>query len=252
MASMALKLRGVLKKKNISSNDEDKKAMLLKEDSPFAVQEAYKTIRTNLQFALSPSENKCVVVSSALPSEGKSTTCANLALTMAQTGATVLLIDADLRKSSTHKLFSIPNKVGLSSVLGGFCEVGKGIHGAVFPNLDVMTAGPTPPNPSELLGSDNMEQLIDALRKVYDYIFIDSPPINVVTDALVAAKYAAGVVLIARQGQTTHEEFRRAITSIEFTNQKILGMVLNEVTEAQGGYYKYKYRKSYKDYKEYR
>lgn len=234
--------------KKIADSEDERKEKLLNDESPFAMQEAYKTIRTNLQFALSTSNNKCIVVSSALPSEGKSTTCVNLALTMAQTGANVLIIDADMRKPSTHKILSLKNKVGLSSVVGGFCKVGEGIRYDVHSNLDVMTAGPTPPNPSELLGSDNMNKLITGMSEVYDYIFIDTPPINIVSDALIVAQQAAGIVLVARSHQTTHDELSRAISSVEFANKKILGIVVNGVRSESGGYYKYKY-KDYRSYK---
>lgn len=221
--------------------------ILIDDDTPFAIKEAYKTARTNLLFALATNENKCVIMTSALASEGKSTNCANLALTMSQTGATVLLIDADLRKSTQHKIFGISNTIGLAEILGGFCKVADGVQEQVHPNLDIITAGQVPPNPSELLGSQNMQKLIEIVSKNYNYIFIDSPPVNIVTDALVLARYAAGLIMCTRCRQSTHDELRRAVASVEFANAKILGMVVCDVKDTGAGYY----RKSYKSYKNY-
>lgn len=221
--------------------------ILINDDTPFSIKEAYKTARTNLLFALATSENKCVIMTSALAAEGKSTNCANLALTMSQTGASVLLIDADLRKSTQHKIFGISNTIGLAEILGGFCKVADGLHEHVHPNLDIITAGQVPPNPSELLGSQNMQKLIEIVTENYNYIFIDSPPVNIVTDALVLARYAAGLIVCTRHRQSTHDELRRAVASIEFANAKILGMVVCDVKDTSGGYY----RKSYKSYRSY-
>ncbi len=221
--------------------------ILINDDTAFAIKEAYKTARTNLLFALATSENKCVIMTSALAAEGKSTNCANLALTMSQTGASVLLVDADLRKSTQHKIFGLSNTIGLAEILGGFCKVGDGVHEQVHPNLDIITAGQVPPNPSELLGSQNMQKLIEIVSENYNYIFIDSPPVNIVTDALVLARYAAGLIVCTRHRQSTHDELRRAITSIEFANAKVLGMLVCDVKDMSGGYY----RKSYKSYKSY-
>ncbi|WMJ83508.1 CpsD/CapB family tyrosine-protein kinase [Oscillospiraceae bacterium LTW-04] len=221
--------------------------ILIDDNTPFAIKEAYKTARTNLLFALATSENKCVIMTSALASEGKSTNCANLALTMSQTGASVLLIDADLRKSTQHKIFGISNTIGLAEILGGFCKVGDGVQEQVHPNLDIITAGQVPPNPSELLGSQNMQKLIEIVSKNYSYIFIDSPPVNIVTDALVLAKYAAGLIMCTRYRQSTHDEVRRAVASVEFANAKILGMIVCDVRDTGSSYY----RKSYKSYKSY-
>lgn len=225
----------------------DTYGILIDENTPFAIKEAYKTARTNLLFSLSTSENKCVIMTSALAAEGKSTNCANLALTMSQTGASVLLIDADLRKSTQHKIFGISNTIGLAEILGGFCKVGDGVQEQIHPDLDIITAGQVPPNPSELLGSQNMQKLIEIVSENYNYIFIDSPPVNIVTDALVLARYAAGLIMCTRYRQSTHDELRRAVASVEFANAKILGMIVCDVKDVGGGYY----RKSYKSYKSY-
>jgi len=210
---------------------------------PFQVAEAYKTLRTNLLFTLAAGENKTVVVSSASPSEGKSSTCANLAIAMAQTDAKVVLIDADLRKPTQFKVFAINNNKGLSTILAGFSDLDEVINHDVMPNLDLITSGPTPPNPSELLGAERMSLLINQLRARYEYIFIDTPPINVVTDALVVSNMAAGVVVVARHGQSTYNDLTKAVSSLEFSGANILGLVVNGIKEKAGRFGKYKYSK---------
>lgn len=218
----------------------------LDDDTPFPIVEAYKTVRTNLLFALAPQQSKALVMSSAMPSEGKSTTCSNLALAMAQTGARVLLIDGDLRKPAQHKIFRRPANAGLSRLLVGLDTVSDAVQKDIVPNLDLIASGPIPPNPSELLGSDNMNELLKSMDERYNYIFIDSPPINVVTDAIVLANWVAGMVLVTRQGLSTYNELTRAVSGIEFAGANILGIIINDVRDPGGpyGYYRshYQYR----------
>ena len=230
-----------LKKSGARQNDTK-----LSNETPFQVAEAYKILRTNLLFALAAGKNKVMVVSSALPSEGKSATCANLAITVAQTGARVIIVDADLRKPTQYQIFKCNNSKGLTTILAGFNNLDEVIKKEVEPNLDIITSGPTPPNPSELLGTERMSHLIEKLVEHYEYVFIDTPPINVVTDAMVLANKTAGVVLVARHGQSTYDNFTKAISSIEFSGANILGVVINAVSEKSGRYGKYgKYKYSY-------
>ena len=177
-------------------------------------------------FVLSDSENKRVVISSALPNEGKTITAINLAIAFSQTGKKVLLIDADLRRPTVYQRLKINNNKGLSSILVGFCSLREAVRN-ISPNFDVLTSGAIPPNPSELLGGNNMSLLLDGLKDYYDYIIIDTPPINMVSDALVLTPKTDGLVLITRQGKTTHDQFRKAIASIELANVKLLGAILN-------------------------
>jgi capsular exopolysaccharide synthesis family protein len=216
----------------------------LSDSSPFQVTEAYKTLRTNLLFTLATSRNKAVIISSASPSEGKSSTCANIAITMAQTGARVIIIDADLRKPTQHYIFKKATRQGLTDILAGFNKVNELIDEQVEPGLDLIVSGPVPPNPSELLGSDKMRELIEELNTRYDYIFIDTPPVNIVTDATVLAPKTAGVILIARQLQSTYDDLKKAVSSIEFTGASILGIVINAIKEKHGTYGKYAYKYS--------
>jgi len=218
---------------------------------PFAVVEAYKTIRTNLMFTLSQKGTKCIVFSSSMPSEGKSTSTVNVAIAFSQMGHKTLVVDCDLRKPSLHKKLRVSNTKGLSSVLVGFCDVSEAVTN-INPCLDVLTAGPTPPNPSELLGSDNLGSLIDMLKQYYEYILIDSPPINVVSDALVVAPKTDGMVMIVHDYVTTHEQIRKAFSSIELAGINLLGVILNGAVEPKGSYKKKDYqKKGYKGYGNY-
>ena len=219
------------------------KSVQLITGSTFQVIEAYKILRTNLLFALAAGENKVVVISSALPSEGKSSTCANLAAAMAQTGAKVVLIDADLRKPTQNQIFKCDNSRGLSGILAGFNDLEEVIERSVNPNLDIITSGPIPPNPSELLGCEQMSCLLAHLSKEYEYVFIDTPPINVVADALIISNKAAGVVMVVRHGHSTYNELTKAVSRVEFANAVILGLVVNGIKEKSGMYGKHKYGK---------
>lgn len=196
---------------------------------PFAVSEAYKTVRTNLLFSLASLGQKTVVVSSPLPAEGKSVTCANLAIALAQTSAKVMLIDGDLRRPTQHKLFGVDNTKGLSNMLAGFESVADSVKRNVYNNLDLVTAGALPPNPSELLGSKNMEVFVKKMEEYYDYILIDSPPINIVTDAVVLSKNSAGLMMVVRSQQTSVDDLHSAISTIKAAKSNVLGVVVSDV-----------------------
>lgn len=221
-----------------------------KQHVPFAIVEAYKTIRANLMFLLSGAKNKTVVLSSSNVGEGKSTTAVNLAIAFAQLGSKVLLIDADMRRPSIYKKMKLSNQKGLSSVLVGFCEIGEAIS-HINPYFDIMTSGPVPPNPSELLGSDKMSELLDKLSEDYDYIFIDTPPVNVVSDALVVAPKTEGIVYVVHDSVTTHDELQKALSSVEFADVRMLGVILNGTNRRKSRYryltgrYYYKYYSYY-------
>lgn len=212
---------------------------------PFAVVEAYKTIRTNLQFLLSQNAKKAIVISSALQSEGKSSTAYNCAVAFSQLGHKVILIDADLRKPSIHKKMKLDNSSGLSSALVKFCPLEEAIHHKNA-YLDIMTSGPIPPNPSELLGSTAMSDLLATLREKYEYIIIDTPPINVVSDALVLAPQTSGVALVVKDGYCTHDHLKKVLSAIEFANVRLLGFILNATGNGSSSY---KSRYSYRRYR---
>lgn len=217
---------------------------ILTDKVQFSVTEAYNMLRTNLNFTLSTQENNAFVISSPLSGDGKSTTAANIAITLAQTKAKVLLVDCDLRRPVQHKMFNISNEKGLSSVLTGE-KFENNVNKAVYENLDVITSGPMPPNPSELLGSANMQRFLEYTRGLYDYVILDTSPINVVTDALLLSKTVAGIMLVVRQGVSTYDEIDRAIESIDFVEGNILGVVINSVEENNTKYGR-KYGYAYK------
>lgn len=214
----------------------------------FRVAEAYKMIRTNLLFTLANAKNRIVVFSSAEPSAGKSTLCSNLAIVMAQTGAKVLLIDADMRKPVLHRNFRIGKTLGLSKILGNLNTVDECIHQQVAPNLDLLPSGSIPPNPSELLGSERMHKLLEQVEARYDYVFIDSPPLGLVADALVVAPQAAGVVLVARQKQTTYDELDECIAAVKQIDATMLGVVVTDVHSDTAGYMRYDNKRYYRSY----
>ncbi|WP_295090375.1 polysaccharide biosynthesis tyrosine autokinase [Ruminococcus sp.] len=231
------------KKKN---SDEDDHVKLTDKDVAFNVVESYKSIRTNVTFALSTVDKKVFAVSSANPGEGKSTTSANIAIALAQGGNKILLIDADMRKAVQHKIFGLKNKKGLSSAISKMAQLEECIQKNVMDNLDVMTAGPVPPNPSELLASENMGAILEQLSQEYSMILIDTPPVNVVTDAMELAKYSSGIIVVLKYGSTTNDDIEDSIKKIEFAKMNMLGFIMNDVKTKRSGYYsKYKYKDKY-------
>ena len=194
----------------------------------------YRAIRTNIQFAGAGKHLKYIAFTSSVPGEGKSTTISNLALTMAQDGKKVLLIDNDLRKPMQHKVFGLLNK-GLTNIIAMGLTFDEVVNKDVFPNLDVLTSGPIPPNPSEILGSEKMSDILKEVGEKYDYILLDLPPILAVTDAASWA-HADGIVLVVRSGITAPEEAKEAKKRLEAGHANILGVVLNGVPTEKKGY----------------
>ena len=219
----------------------------ISEDTPFAITEAYNTARTNTMFAVSTGERKIIAVTSSNPSEGKSTTCANFAISFANLGMKVLLVECDLRKPTVAKNFNIKPKHGLSSVLGGFCKVNEAITENVMTNLDVIVTGDIPPNPSDLLTSTAMKKFLEASVESYDYVFLDTPPVNVVTDSQLMNDTIAGIVFVVREGSTTHPDIQAALEKIKLANGKVLGFVKTFSQKGKHGKYGGKY--SYNTYK---
>lgn len=229
----------------------------------FRVEESYKSIRANIMFSVMKKGCKTIVVSSAVPNEGKTTTTVNLAISFAQADQKVLLIDGDLRKPKIHNYFSLPNSPGLTNYLGGKVSSSNSekvsllnvIHTTEYRNLFMLSAGTIPPNPAELLGSEPMAEFIKEIGNDFDYIIIDTPPINVVSDALPLIRESDGVVLVVRSNKTTHPEIQKAIASLEFIDAKILGFIINSVDtnskEKYGYAGSYRYDKRYSSYSSY-
>jgi capsular exopolysaccharide synthesis family protein len=237
---------GLFKKKEIIDEETQKKTILennrkrlVNEKTSFDVKESYKELRTNITFSLTKKGCKKIMVTGSVASEGKSTTCVNTAITFGEVGSRILLIDCDLRKPNVGKLFNIPKGKGLSNVLVGEVEVEDVIHQSEYPNLDVIFAGNIPPNPTELLSSDTMKSVIDELCKKYDYIFFDTPPVSIVTDAVLLSKMVDGVVVVSRQNYTERKLLAQSIEKLNFVGAKIIGIVLNHVEVSKKSYGKY-------------
>ncbi len=227
---------------------QEERSHLLTNRDDFFTQEAYKTLRSNVIFSLTGGEGcKVIQVTSSMMSEGKSTTSVNLAISFAQTDRKVLLIDCDMRRPKLAALLSLGTKVGLSNVLVEPKLLEEAIIHTKVPKLDVMGAGEIPPNPSELLGSNRMTSLLEGMRKVYDYIILDTPPINMVTDAVILASRSDGVLFVVRAGHSERGNVQDATEQLQYAKVKILGYVLNGVSGERGtyGYGKYKKYKSY-------
>lgn len=216
--------------------------------SGFRTKEAYKSLRTNIQFLLINEKSNVIVFTSANVGEGKSTTTVNTAITMAEAGARVLIVDADLRRPVLHKMMNIELTPGLTNLFSGKNSLREVIRPSNYPRLDLCTSGALPPNPAELLGSEQMKKFLEIVSEKYDYVFIDTPPVNAVTDSLVLTKMVAGYIYVIRQGQTDTDSLAHAIQSAEFVDAKILGIVLNDVKSSENG--KVKYGK-YSDYARY-
>ena len=226
---------------------------LLYQKLSFAATEAYKLLRTNVLFAL-PSDKKCRVVgvTSSLRGDGKSTTAVNLAYTLAETGQRVLLIDADMRLPSIPKKIGIAPSPGLSNILVGMAESKSTVQPTgILDSWYVLAAGDIPPNPSELLGSNQMEALLAHYAQDYDFIVVDLPPVNIVTDALVVSRFLDGLILVIREDYTERSAVNNCYRQLKQADVKILGVVLNAAKEAYGGYRRYKRYKYYKYGKKY-
>jgi capsular exopolysaccharide synthesis family protein len=189
--------------------------------------EAFRTLRTNLQYADVDNPPRLIVLTSALPSEGKTTTACNLALTLAFSGARVILVDGDLRKPTVGTLLGIDSGAGLTDVLAGQHALEDVVVGFQRGTLAVLPSGPMPPNPSELLGSQHMAALLESLAEDYDIVVIDAPPLLPVTDAAVLSALADGALLVVRHGKTRRDEADRALQALAAVNAKLLGTVLN-------------------------
>jgi capsular exopolysaccharide synthesis family protein len=208
------------------------------------VAEAFRVLRTNLQFAGVDKELKVILITSTSPDEGKSTVAQYLAQTTSRTGKKVLVLDADLINPTLHRCFDIPNQRGLSNLIVGDMDSSVFTQVKDYPSLSVITSGPIPPNSSELLGSSQMRRLMDRLRGEFDFIIMDTPPILPVTDAVVASSLADGVILVAQAGKTRGADVRRAQEVLETARANLLGVVLNRAHVRIKHYYARMYNTS--------
>lgn len=202
--------------------------------------EAFRVLRTNLQFAGLDEPLKSVLITSTSPGEGKSTTAANLAVACSQSGLNVCLLDADLRRPTLHKLFRVPNWRGLTTALIGEGGLEAALQPSGVDGLTLLTSGPLPPNPAEMLGSGHMTELLAELERRFDLLIIDTPPVLAVTDAAVLAPRADGVLLVVRAGGVPRQQAARARDALTAVQARLIGAVLDGVKpEKKAGHYYY-------------
>lgn len=211
------------------------------------VAEAYRVARTNLTYAIDLGrDRKLILVTSPGPGEGKTTTVANLAVVFGLAGHRVCVIDTDLRRPTIHRVFGLENGEGLTNLLlAREPDIDRSIQRSVYTNVSVVTAGPLPPNPSELLGSARMQELLERIRDRFDIVIMDSPPTLVVTDASVLTTLVDGLVLVARAGKTRRGALRATVEELAQSGRPIAGVILNRVREREAGYYYYAYGRTY-------
>ncbi len=217
-------------------------------DGLSSVVEAYRMLRTSLLLSSAGKPPRTILLTSSQPGEGKTTTAVNTAISMAQLGASVLLIDADMRRPTVHKTFKIGLVNGLSTYLSGNGEIDKLIVKLPMPNLSVLTAGPIPPNPAELISSERMRVMLRMLSSRYDHIIIDSPPLITVTDPVILSTMVDGSMLVVQSGRSTKEMIRRARQELAGVNARIFGVILNNVDIKRDGYDEYYYHRYYSNY----
>lgn len=230
------------KPSGFSKSDQGK---ILNTESSFAVKEAYNSIRTNLMFTQKGEKCPVFVISSPTANNGKTINSINLAVSFAQIGKRTLLIDADMRNPTVHRMFSVPSKNGLSEILAGLTD-NISVTKTEIENLSILTAGKIPPNPAELLASPRMDKLLEFVRDRYDCVFIDTPPINLVTDCTVFAGKTTGYILIVKTDTTDIHDLKTSVANLNQIEAEILGFIINDVNSKKKKYYSYYKRYSYK------
>ena len=217
------------------------KAIISYNDPKSVISEQYRAIRTNIEYSNVDQNTKTILVTSSDKNEGKTTTVSNLAVSFANLNKKVLLIDCDLRNASIHKMFRLNNIYGLTDILAKDRAVDKCIQETELENLYVLTAGAIPPNPAEILSSEKMKNLIEDLKNMYDYIFIDTPPIGLVTDAGVLSSFTDGVVLVVKSESVEKKYLEETKKKLDAVDARILGAILNSYKSEQKDYNYYSY-----------
>lgn len=206
------------------------------EDPAGSASEAYRSLRTNLLYSVVDRPPKTILITSYGPVEGKSTTCANLGVVMAQAGKAILIVDCDLRKPTLHRIFGLRNPRGTVNILAGEC----GLHEAVQEvpqGLKVLPVGAVPPNPAELLSSERFGEFMEQVRQEFDYVLLDAPPLAPVSDASILASHTDGVFMVLDAQKTRKNSLRRGVNSLKTVGANILGTVMNNVENSKEGYY---------------
>ena len=235
-----------------SAFENDAQRSTLHKNLEFTATEQYKLLRTNLDFTI-PQGIKCPIigVTSSMRGEGKSTTAVNLSYVLAEKGNKVLLIDGDLRIPSVAKKMNISSTPGLTDLLMGRKIDVSEFKSELTDGWYVLPSGEIPPNPSELLGSSRMEKVLEELKEQFDYIIVDLPPVNIVSDALSISSLITGMVIVIREEYTEKKELERCFRQLKLSNVNVLGCVMNETKSGGGSYGKYKKYKYYKYYRYY-
>lgn len=207
-----------------------------------AVKEALSKIVVNLSFIDINKSMKCLLVTSAVASEGKSLLTSELCKTLAASGKKVLLVDADMRKATQHKLFRLNNRYGLSNIITSKADWKNSLNGSGEPYLKIIAAGPVPPNPTEILSSSQMEQFLNEVKSVFDYVIVDTPPVLPVSDTIALSRYADGIIFVTRCGKTNKKLVMEAKHTLSLAKAPLIGAVLNDVrTKSKSYYHKYLY-----------
>ena len=243
MALFSKKKKSELNTGTVFSREDPKK--MLCPESPFVVKEAYSSIRTNLMFTQQGEACPIFIITSPTANNGKTINSINLAISFAQMGKRTLLIDADMRNPTIHRMFSIPVKNGLSEILAGLTD-NITVTKTEIENLSILTSGKIPPNPTELLASPRMDKLLSFVKEHYDCVFIDTPPVNLVTDATVFAQKSTGYVLIVKANVSDTTDIKTALSNIKGIDGNVLGIILNDISSSRHKYYSYYRRYDYK------
>ena len=220
------------------NNADNGNVILTQVEANSSIAESYRQLRTSLLLSSAGHAPRTLLVTSSQPAEGKTTTSVNTAISLAQTGASVLIVDADLRRPRVHKIFNLKNNVGLCNYLAGDCDLASLIQIAM-PNLYVLPVGPLPPNPAELLGSSKMRTVVETLAENFDYVVIDSPPVSSFADSLILSSLVEGVIIVVRSGFTPREMAQRTKAHLQSVGAKILGVVINQIKLQPHDYYYY-------------
>lgn len=240
-------INSIKTKKDEKANvDAEKAKNVLTSDSKFAIVEGYKIARTNLVFSLTAQQSNCVAVTSWSKGEGKSTATVNMSISFSKMGKRILLVDTDLRRPNLHNLLKLKNETGVSDIIAQIGSFETAVHRDVIPNLDVLTSGAIPPNPSELLGSPYFLQIIEKAKEEYDYVIMDTPPLGIVTDTLLLKDLVGGYLFVVRERVTTHGDVERALQSIKLADTKVLGFLKVGCEMRSRGYRPGKYRRYYR------
>lgn len=220
----------------------DDKSLITFNNPKSPISEAYRVLRTNIQYSSIDKPLKMLTITSSGPGEGKTTTAINIAITFVQAGNRVLVIDGDLRKPKVHKIMGLDNQNGLTNILASKGDYTKYVKKCEIEGLDIITCGAIPPNPSELLASNQMKQLMQRIREDYDLVIIDAPPVGNVTDAAIISTIVDGTILVAASGTVEIDNIKRSKELLQKVNANIIGVVLNKLDkDSKGNYYYYYY-----------